>query len=191
MNIKSVQFERAVVGDEDLDELKELPQIAFIGRSNAGKSSLINLLAQKKGLARTSATAGLTKEINAYLINKTFYLMDMPGYGYARMSVQNRHILRGLIEWYLLNPDVEQKLIVVIVDAKVGLTDLDKEMLSQLSQTGKRVVIVANKTDKLKKNDYRKQMDKIKKEAAPYLVIPFSVEKKIGIPDLNREIFKP
>lgn len=190
MNIKSVKFETAIVGDDDLAELKPLPQIAFIGRSNAGKSSLINMLTQKKGLARTSATAGLTTEINAYLVNNSFYLMDMPGYGYARMSVGNRQILRGLIEWYLLNPNIQQELIVVIVDAKVGLTDLDREILSQLSTTGKRVVVIANKIDKLKKNDYRKQIEQIKKEVAPYVLIPFSVEKRIGLPELNREIYK-
>ncbi len=189
MQIKSLEFISQIGLNEDIPETDHI-HVAFIGRSNVGKSSLINTLAQKKGLARSSATAGFTKTINFYLLNKTFYLVDLPGYGFAQGSVQDRKNLQRLIEWYLTYPDLtDRQIIVLIVDAKLGFTELDHQMLTLLQDMHKNVIVVANKIDKVKKNDVTKQIKSIQKFAHPYKVIAISNEDKTGIPELIHTLF--
>ncbi|HEX3099472.1 MAG TPA: ribosome biogenesis GTP-binding protein YihA/YsxC [Patescibacteria group bacterium] len=191
MKAKTAQFVTGITIGSELPEAagKDLKHVAFIGRSNVGKSSLINSLVGQKELARSSANAGFTKQINFYLINKSFYLVDLPGYGFAQGSFAARNNLQQLIEWYLTYPGLEEKqLIVLLIDAKVGPTDLDKSMLIRLNELGKHVVVVANKIDKIKKSDYKKQMDAIISEMAPHLVIPYSVKDKLGVGLLTKEI---
>ncbi len=189
MKIKSIKLEKTIHFNDELPE-NDLKQVAFIGRSNVGKSSLINSLTQMKNLAFSSSSAGHTKTINFYLINKAFYLVDLPGYGYAQGSLDARKKLQQLIEWYLTYPDLtEKQLIVLIIDAKVGVTELDRQMLNLLMELEKRVVVVANKIDKVKKNDQRKKIDEIENHVHPYVVIPYSTLEKIGIPALTKEIF--
>jgi GTP-binding protein len=188
VKIKSADFIKGIRGDDEILE-NEIPQVAFIGRSNVGKSSVINSLVNRKDLARSSTKAGKTTEINFFLINKELYLVDLPGYGFAKASLEERDNLRKLIYWYLLFSNVEHKKIVMIIDSKVGLTDYDKEILRRLSEREKDVVIVANKTDKLKKNDLKKQLDSIQKVIGKYKLITYSAEKKIGVEALTQEIF--
>lgn len=189
MKINSTKLITRVTTGDDIPQ-EDYRHVVFIGRSNVGKSSVINILAQKKDLAKSSSTPGFTKSINFYLINKSFYLVDLPGYGYAQGSLKDRQRLQQLIEWYLTYPDLEHKqLIVLIIDAKVGLTELDEQMLILLNELGKRVVVLANKIDKLKKNDVKKQIAAIEKGVEPYMVIPFSAHDKIGLPVLIKEIF--
>lgn len=190
MQIKSLQYISAITAGEDFPELKH-PQVAFIGRSNVGKSSLINTLAQKKDLAKPSATAGFTKRIHFFLVNQQFFMVDLPGYGYAQGSASERKNIRRTIEWYLTHStEPYEQVIVLIIDAKVGVTDYDKEMLAVLHQLDKNVIIVANKIDKLKKNDLGKQIKKIEADCSPYSVIPISTETKAGIPALTKEVFE-
>lgn len=189
MKVTSTKLIARVTTGDDIPD-GDFRHVAFIGRSNVGKSSVINLIGQKKDLAKSSSTPGFTKSINFYLINKQFYLVDLPGYGYAQGSVKERERLQQLIEWYLTYPDLEDiQLIVMIVDAKVGLTENDEQMIILLNDLGKRVVIIANKIDKLKKNDVKKQLAAITKGVEPFPVIPFSVKEKIGLPALIKEIF--
>lgn len=189
MKIKSTDLIARVTTGDDIPE-QDLKHVAFIGRSNVGKSSVINALTSKKDLAKSSSTAGFTKSINFYLINKSFFLVDLPGYGFARGSLKERERLQQLIEWYLTYPDiVDNQLIVMLVDAKVGMTDLDRQMIALLRQLDKHVIIVANKIDKLKKNDVKKQIAAITAQVEPYTVIPFSVPDKIGIPLVTKEMF--
>jgi len=187
MKIQSAEFLKALV---DRDEILEngIPQVAFIGRSNVGKSSVINLIAQKKELARSSPTPGHTRTINVYYINKEFYLVDLPGYGYAKGSWQDREKIKTLIEWYLIGTGIEQKLVVVIIDANVGVTEIDDQILSQLEQASKKVVVLANKIDKIKKSEYAKKMKQLTEIVSPHKVIPFSVTKRIGLTELTQEI---
>ncbi len=188
MKINSTQLIARVTTGDDIPE-QPFKHVAFIGRSNVGKSSAINMLAQKKDLAKSSATPGFTKSINFYLINKNFFLVDLPGYGYAQGSLADRQRLQNLIEWYLTYPDLEDRqLIVLIIDAKVGMTDFDLQTLTLLRQLEKNVVILANKIDKLKKNDVKKQLAKITELAIPYEVIPFSAKEKTGVPALSKAI---
>lgn len=188
MKIKSVELVAQVHFNSDIPQ-DDLKHVCFIGRSNVGKSSLINALVQKKEMAYSSSTAGHTKTVNFYLVNKAFYLVDLPGYGHAQGSIEDRKKLQLLIQWYLTYPDLTDKqLIVLIIDANVGVTELDKQMLTLLMELEKNVIIVANKIDKLGKNDLRKQIDNIENHTHPYPVIPFSTYDKIGIADLAKEI---
>ncbi len=189
MKIKSTQLITKVTNGDDIPH-DDYRHIAFIGRSNVGKSSIINALTSKKDLAKSSSSPGFTKSINFYLINKDFFLVDLPGYGYAQGSVQERKRILQLIQWYITYPDLtDEQLIVMIVDAKVGLTKDDEQMLILLKDLKKHVVILANKIDKLKKNAVTKQITEIIKQTEPYHVIPTSSVDKVGLPALTKEIF--
>ncbi len=188
MQITSAKFVKGVVGpDGVLDD--GTPQIAVIGRSNVGKSSLINSLTRQKSLARTSSFPGHTQEINVFSINKLFYLIDLPGYGFAKASKETQERLQRIIYWYLFESGCEQKKVVLIVDAVVGPTVNDEQMLNSLEEHGKDVVVVANKVDKLKSSEYKKKLKVIQDMAGAIPVVPYSSEKKIGIQELTNLLF--
>ncbi len=192
MNITSAKFIKGVVGeDEILDD--GVLQIAFIGRSNVGKSSVINSLTNQKNLARTSSFPGHTQEINVFLIASSVgdkcYLVDLPGYGFAKASKDTQKRLQQLIYWYLLDSHHQQKKIVLIIDANIGLTENDFKMLSSLEEQNKDIVIVANKVDKIKKSDYKNQLKKIQDSVGDHEVVAYSAEKKIGVTELVNKIF--
>lgn len=189
MQIRSTQFIKGIVGDDEVLE-DGIPQIAFIGRSNVGKSSTINSLVKEKDLARTSSFPGRTQQINIFLINKMFYLVDLPGYGYSQLSQESRKKIRNLIDWYLFEADVQQHLIVLIIDSVVGFTESDLEIVETLEHYEKPFVIVANKVDKLKQSEYVKKMKKIKESVVNHTIIPYSSKKKIGIGVLIDAIVK-
>ncbi len=181
--ITSATFVRGIV--DVCPELEnDISQVAFIGRSNAGKSSIINSLTGQKDLARTSSFPGRTQEINLFLVNNSLYLLDLPGYGFAKASFQARERLRELINWYLFAAGYAQKLIVLIVDAKVGPQENDLEILRSLEKYQKPILIVANKVDKIKKTDYDRQLQKIQNQVGDHIIIPYSSKEKIGITKL-------
>lgn len=186
MRITSTEFMRGLKGDDDIF-YDEVPQIAFIGRSNAGKSSLINSLTGVKGLARTSSTPGRTQELNVFMINKSHYFIDLPGYGFAKTTFENWQKLNRLINWYLFESPHNPK-VVLIVDAGVGPTKDDLGMLNFLEKNGKEIVVVANKVDKIKKSQYLNQLKKIGEEMIGHKVIPYSSKTKIGIGELSDEL---
>lgn len=188
MQVKTAVFLRGITGSDGMLD-KDIPQIAFIGRSNVGKSSVINSLTNKKGLAITSSFPGRTKQINIFLINNAFYLLDLPGYGYAKASHGTRDQLFRLIDWYLFKSEYRQKKVVLIIDANVGPTDDDLEMLHTLEDFQKDVVVVANKIDKIKKSKYIGRLHEIKDAIGQHKIIPYSSHEKIGINALANEIF--
>ncbi|MDO8505066.1 MAG: ribosome biogenesis GTP-binding protein YihA/YsxC [bacterium] len=189
MKITSAKFIKGAVGTDEIFE-NGIPQIAFIGRSNAGKSSVINSLVSQKGLARTSSRPGLTQEINLYLINKSFYLVDLPGYGFARLSLEVRDWMQKVINWYLFKSTYDQKLIVLIIDGSIGPTENDLEMILGLEEKRKNVVIVANKIDKVKKSKYESTLREIQEKVGDHIVIPYSAEKNIGVTELRDRILE-
>ncbi len=189
MAFRSATFVKGVVGDDEILEDGK-PHIVFIGRSNVGKSSTINILTKQKDLARTSSFPGRTQEINIFLINKSFYLVDLPGYGFVRASRETREKLEKLIYWYLFESQYIQKKIVLIIDAYTSPTDSDLEMLIALEEHKKDIVILANKVDKIKKSGYKKQLEKIQNRIGDHKIIPFSAKKNIGIGELMNEIFE-
>lgn len=189
MKITSAEFIKSVVGTEEVLENPEIPQVTFIGRSNVGKSSTINALLKQK-LARVSSTPGRTQTLNVYLVNKRFYLVDVPGYGYAKVSKEDREWLGKLINWYLFKSNYNHKAIVFIIDAYVGPTAKDLEMLQQLQDFDKPIIIVANKVDQLRKSEYTARIEALKQQFAPHLVLPFSAEKNVGVSELGELLTK-
>ena len=188
MQITSAQFLRGIGGTDEL--LSDgTPQIALIGRSNVGKSSIINSLTGEKALARTSDTPGLTQEINIYGINNRFYLLDLPGYGFAKVPEHIREKLQKLNWWYLFDSDYEQRKAVLVLDANVGPSKNDVEMLALLREHQKDIVIVANKIDKIKPADYDRRLQAVTDLARGLPVVPYSSVKKIGGEDLKNLLF--
>jgi len=183
MKITSAKFIKGLVGPDLLLE-DGTPQIAFIGRSNVGKSSVINALANQKALARTNALPGRTKEINVFLLNRSVYLLDLPGYGFAKASWAVRQQLLNLIDWYLYKSPYKQKAVFLIIDAKVGPTESDRKMLQCLEEHKKKIMIVANKTDKIKKSEYEARLAEIQAMVGKHKLIPFSSENKTGLSNL-------
>jgi GTP-binding protein len=186
MKIKSAKFIKGITGDNQTLE-DGTPQIAFIGRSNAGKSSLMNSITGVKTLARTSKTPGRTQEINLFLINDTHYFLDLPGYGFARGKVKLVEKINKIIFWYLFNSAHNPK-IVLIIDAEIGPTSSDLEILDVLEQSGKEIVIVANKVDKIKKSHYANQLKRLIEQFPGHKLFPYSSKTKVGIKELTVEL---
>jgi len=147
MRVKSAQFKLAATTPASFPT-DSRPQIAFLGRSNVGKSSLLNSLLGVKGLARTSSTPGRTQSINFFLINEQFYFVDLPGYGFAKTSKENRRVWGQLIERYLAETTA-LVLSILLVDARHGPTPLDLQMKSWLQHFGLPFMVVSTKADKL------------------------------------------
>jgi GTP-binding protein len=181
--IKSAIFLKGAVHDTGLPE-ETLPQVAFIGRSNVGKSSVINTLVGRNKLARSSSTPGFTAEANFYLINEEFYLVDLPGYGFARGSHTQRDKIARIIEWYFVSENTNPRKVVLIIDAKVGPTVDDINFYNFLTEHKKDIVIIANKFDKLKQNEVFKALDVIEKTFEGKKIIKYSAREKIGVEEL-------
>lgn len=187
MKITKAEFKKGLKGGDPILE-DGLPQIAFVGRSNVGKSSLINTLTSTKGLARASSFPGRTQEINVFLINNNLYFIDLPGYGFARGSNKMGDKINKLLYWYLFDSNCNPK-VFLIIDAEVGPTKNDLEVLKMLEASGKQTVVVANKIDKIKKSSLQKQIKSIEAQMKGYCIIPFSSKTKTGIGELSVEIF--
>jgi GTP-binding protein len=188
MNIRSAEFVKGAVGPDKIFTDGK-PQMAFIGRSNVGKSSVINSLTKQKDLARISSFPGRTREINLFLVNRRFYLVDLPGYGYAKLPLEMRDEIGKLINWYFFVSGYEQKKIFLIIDALVGPTVDDLELLAAMEEYNKNVIIIANKIDKIKKSDYKKQMERNAAKLGAHKIIPYSAKKNTGLQDLVKELF--
>lgn len=181
MVIRNVQLETVCGITSKLPE-NTLPEIAFAGKSNVGKSSLINALLNRKSLARTSATPGKTQTINFYNINEEMYLVDLPGYGYAKVSEQEKIQWGKLIERYL-NGSKQLKAVFLLIDIRHDPSANDKMMYSWIIEQGFQPIIIATKLDKLKRSQIQKHV-KMVKEGLNLLpgtkVIPFSATTKQG-----------
>ncbi|MBQ9887674.1 MAG: YihA family ribosome biogenesis GTP-binding protein [Bacteroidales bacterium] len=138
-----------------------LPEFAFIGRSNVGKSSLINMLTGRRGLAKTSSTPGKTQLVNHFLINKEWYLVDLPGYGYAKMGKKGRAELSNIIDDYILNSK-EMVLLFVLIDSRHDIQQNDMDFLSSLGENGIPFAIIFTKCDKLSQTAFNAQLERNK-----------------------------
>ena len=149
MNIKSATF---VISNTDVRKCPEgnLPEYAFIGRSNVGKSSLINMLTNRKGLAMTSATPGKTLLINHFLINEEWHLVDLPGYGFAQRGMAQREQLRQIIESYILQRE-QLVCLFVLIDCRHPAQKIDLEFMEWLGENSVPFAIIFTKTDKISK----------------------------------------
>lgn len=181
MQISSAEFVKSYASSSDLPP--HPVHVAFFGRSNVGKSSLINSLCNQKTLSRTSATPGRTQLINLFLINKTFYLVDLPGYGFAKTSKTKKEAFQQLIIDYL-NSDAPLKLAVLITDSRHEPTSLDLAMIESVKGRGVPMIIIANKTDKLTRNQLAITLKKLHAQFPGDTVIGYSSETKHGRSEL-------
>ena len=198
MEIISAEF---VISNTDVKKCPAgiFPEYAFIGRSNVGKSSLINMLTARKGLAMTSATPGKTMLINHFLINKNWYLVDLPGYGYARRGQKGKDQIRTIIEDYILEREQMTNLF-VLIDSRLEPQNIDLEFMEWRGENGIPFSIIFTKADKLKGgrlkmnvNAYLRELSKQWEELPPYFIS--SSENRTGrteilnyIENINKEI---
>lgn len=189
MKITSIEFVGSVAKLKQLPKIR-LPEIAFSGRSNVGKSSLINSLVNRKKLAKTSSTPGKTRLLNYFSINEFFYMVDLPGYGYAKVSHNERNAWKRLLESYLSKNEYI-KGVVQIIDSRHGITKLDEEMLTWLDFLSLPTLVVATKVDKLPKSKAKHLVQAIEKEArklGDFVVLPYSSVTKLGKNELWQSI---
>ncbi|OPX39467.1 MAG: YihA family ribosome biogenesis GTP-binding protein [Thermoplasmata archaeon] len=168
------------------------PEIAIAGRSNVGKSSLINTLVKRRGLAKTSSRPGRTQSINFFLVNGALYLVDLPGYGYARVPIKVKASWKVMVEAYL-NTRPNLKAVVVILDIRRDLSAGDKDLLEWLKHHGVPIVLVLTKTDKLSKQKARAQAGRMKAVCAMYTPLDpvlFSSKTRQGRDELWTHITK-
>lgn len=187
MEITSAEF---VISNTDVRKCPAgiFPEYAFIGRSNVGKSSLINMLTNRKGLAMTSATPGKTMLINHFFINKNWYLVDLPGYGYARRGQKGKDQIRTIIEDYILEREQMTNLF-VLIDSRLEPQKIDLEFMEWLGENGIPFSIIFTKADKLKGgrlkmniNAYLRELGKQWEELPPHFVS--SSEDRTGRVDI-------
>lgn len=191
MNLQKVEFIKSAARPTDF--LRDsLPQIAFAGKSNVGKSSVLNCILQRKNFARVGQKPGKTIHINYFRVDGRAYFVDLPGYGYAQVGAAEKERWGKLMESYFARPEVIS-LGVMIVDARHEPTKLDVVMAELFKSTGRPFVVVANKLDKLKKSEIEPNMLTIRRTLSlpeDVVLIPFSAEKGTGRELLLREILR-
>ena len=178
MKITSAEFTRSAFKKDHWHDAS-LPEIAFLGRSNVGKSSLLNALLQRKGLARTSNTPGRTQSINFFLVNESFYFADLPGYGFARVSKKIRAGWGNMAEEYLADRET-LALSIQLVDSRHTPTELDIQLHEWLLYNSKEHIVVATKSDKLSSNQLQKSLNVIGKTLPGSRILPVSSETGKG-----------
>lgn len=161
MKIRSCEFIISAVSPKQYPE-EEMPEIALVGRSNVGKSSLINMLLNRKKMARTSSTPGKTQTINFFKINNEYHLVDLPGYGYARVSKSSKETWGKMMETYLTTRDnlVE---VIQLIDIRHKPTEQDIQMYNWIRHFGFKGIVVATKLDKIKRSQRQKHISQIRK----------------------------
>jgi len=186
MKITSAEFIKSAFSQKDWTN-DGRAEIAFLGRSNVGKSSLINSLLQRRGLARTSNTPGRTQSLNYFLINEKFYFVDLPGYGYAKVSKATRQDWGRMAEEYLAARR-ELVLSIQLVDARHSPTELDEQLNEWLVFNQKSHIVVATKADKLSANKLRKSLGNARGTLPESKIIEYSAMTGKGRDEVWREI---
>ena len=183
MIISSAEF---VKSSQELNQCPQpdMPEFAFIGRSNVGKSSLINMLVEKKDLAKTSSQPGKTQLINHFIINDEWYLVDLPGYGYAKTSMENRKRWRMMIENYLLKRE-NLLTVFVLIDSRLEPQKNDVEFINFLGENGVPITLIFTKTDKQSAKKTQDSLELFKQTLSEYWeelpeIILTSSENKTG-----------
>ena len=180
MHIKSPKFEISAVSPKQYPK-NNMPEIVLVGKSNVGKSSFINTMINRKALARTSSEPGKTRQINFYNIDDKFYFVDLPGYGYSKMSKKEQEKVGGFIEEYLFkSPNIA--LIIFLIDIRHSPTENDKIMYNYIISSKKPFIILANKADKIAPTKVKDTAEKLQKEINPIgdsIMLPYSSQRKI------------
>ena len=189
MKIRSSEIEVSAIRKEQYPK-EGLPEIALVGRSNVGKSSATNALLNRRNFARTSQTPGKTRTINFYKINNEFYFVDLPGYGYAKVSKSEKDKWGVIMERYLQDRQ-ELCAIFLLVDIRHEPTNDDVMMYEWIKHFGYNCVVIATKADKISRGQYQKHISIIRKKLQlekDEKVIPLSSSKKTGVEDVWNEI---
>lgn len=189
MNVTKVNLETVCGITSKLPE-NFLPEFAFAGKSNVGKSSLINGLMNRKSYARTSSQPGKTQTINFYNINEQLYFVDLPGYGYAKVSMELRAKWGKMIERYLKKSE-QLKLIFLLVDIRHEPSENDKDMYNWIVHNGFQPIVIATKLDKINRSQIAKQSKLIRTSLGmpkEGILIPFSAETKQGRDEIWQKI---
>lgn len=182
------RFMRGIKGSDSIMETP-FPQVAFVGRSNVGKSSTLNALLGVNGLARTSQTPGKTQEINFFMVNDNMFFVDLPGYGYAKMPEQEAEDIRKHIVWYLTGGEARPKYLVLIVDGRHPLTDYDKELMTTAQSEGHPLLILLNKVDTLNQKERSESLRAYKEVLGDIQHVPFSAKNKEGVTEVRAILF--
>lgn len=178
MKIKTAEFVKSAVKPVDYPELG-LSEIAFVGRSNVGKSSLINRLLNRRALAKTSSTPGKTRLINYFLINGDMLFVDLPGYGYAKISKSERESLGKMVEKYL-STSKELKMVAVLQDMRREQTEMDRTMIDLIRHYGIPVLLIYTKADKFSNNQRIQRLKKLGTSLTPIDFGPISFSSSTG-----------
>lgn len=198
MKIESAEFVLSALHQRQF--LRDgLPEIAFVGRSNVGKSSLLNRLLRRKGLARTGSTPGRTRAVNYFVVNRKFYFVDLPGYGFAKASKKDRQSWAELMNQYFRDDSEagskvsapRRRLLVQLIDGKVGATNLDVEGHGYFHQLGLWPLVVATKIDKLPRSRRAAQLKAIRQRLEidqDEVIVPFSAVTGEGVQELWKEL---
>lgn len=185
MVIKKVELEKVIGVTSKIPDMP-YPEFAFAGKSNVGKSSLINALMNRKALARVSSQPGKTQTINYYIVNDKIYLVDLPGYGYTKVAVEVKAKWGKMVEKYLRQSKM-LKYVFLLIDSRHKPSDNDIMMYEWIVSQGVTPIIVATKTDKLKRSQIKGQMELIMKTlnlTSKEQLLPFSSETKVGVNEL-------
>ncbi|MBE6929492.1 MAG: YihA family ribosome biogenesis GTP-binding protein [Clostridia bacterium] len=189
-NIQAVEFIKSAASEKDLIR-NPMPQAAFAGRSNVGKSTVLNCLCRRKNLARVSATPGKTAHVNYFSLDKKAYLVDLPGYGFAKVSDDEKKRWGKLMDAYFAD-NGSLKLVVLLVDIRHIPTEDDKMMLDYARQTGYPYIVVANKVDKLNKSEIEPAIVRVglTLDVPRDHIIVFSGAKGIGRDELLAQLHR-
>ena len=185
MIIKNPRFEVSAVKESQYPQ-NGLPEVVLVGKSNVGKSSFVNTMINRKKLARTSSEPGKTRQINFYNIDEKFYFVDLPGYGFSKMSKAEQVKVGQFIEEYLFHRD-KISLIIFLIDIRHSPTSNDRLMYDYIIRSGKPFMIIANKADKIAPTKVLDTVSGLQKELNPLMdatMLPFSSEKKVFCEDV-------
>lgn len=180
MQVKNPKFEISAVSPKQYPK-NDLPQIVLVGKSNVGKSSFINTMINRKSLARTSSEPGKTRQINFYNIDEKFYFVDLPGYGYSKMSKKEQEKVGEFIEQYLNKSD-KISFVIFLIDIRHSVSENDRLMYNYIISSGHKFMILANKADKIATTKVMDMACELQKQINPIgdaIMLPFSSEKKI------------
>ena len=185
MLVKNPKFEISAVKPSQYPK-NNLSEIVLVGKSNVGKSSFINTIINRKGLARTSSEPGKTRQINFYNVDNAFYFVDLPGYGYSKMSKKEQNQVGNFIEYYLQHRN-QITLVIFLVDIRHMPTENDKLMYDYIIRSGLPCLILANKADKIavtKVNNAVSEIQNILNPMKDIPTLPFSSERKVYVEDV-------
>lgn len=185
-----VVFDKSISIESNKVSFDNRKQVVFVGRSNVGKSSLMNAIFEKKDLVKTSSLPGKTKLANLFKVNNKFHFVDLPGYGFAKLGQEQKAKLDALISWYLEEFRLDIKKIVVVLDSKLGPTETDIDMFKFLQEFQVPLIFVLNKIDKLSNNDIFKSVKHTEDIFFWQRVVAASAKNNTWIDPLRKELME-